>query len=61
MDIPKGMIHSWIKEEEILHSFMNYIENEAGLRRKETGLSEKRDADVYLYKWFLQEHGEEMP
>jgi hypothetical protein len=51
--IQEGMIHGWMKEEEKLVMFVDFIEDDIALQRKKTRLCENSDVDKCLYKWFI--------
>jgi hypothetical protein len=59
--IPEGTIRGWMKEENKLRAFVDSIEVDVGLRRKNTRLCEHSETDECLYKWFLQKRSERAP
>jgi hypothetical protein len=68
--IPEGPVCSWMREEDKLHLFVDSIEDDIGLQRKNTRLHENSYIDKCLYyrfywpsmqhfyKWFLQKRSE---
>jgi hypothetical protein len=59
--ILEGTVCCWLKEENKLHSFVDSIEDNIGLQRKETRLCEQSEVDECLYRWLLQKCSERVP
>jgi hypothetical protein len=45
---PERNIHGWVIEEEKLHFFVDFMEDDIGLQKNETGLLRNSEVDVFI-------------
>jgi hypothetical protein len=51
--ILEGTVHGWMKVEDKLGLFVDFIVDDIQLQRRKTRLFEKSSVEECLYKWFL--------